>query len=288
MSTDDGGVYGDSEFLANRDNTTRDFRESEKETKRKIIEKMLTLRHNMKYNKHLLSVYMRAKGLFDTMVDEHRSQLEHLDEIYRHLNNLIHENILAQRNNSADARSKMMMTELVKDKKRIGSLLKKMRVSLDKLMDIDTVIGTTIENVNEIILMDDIEADEDEDESEADEDEDESEADESESDDESEADESESDDESEADESESDDDDESEADESESDDDDESEADESESDDDDESEDEDEAEDEDEDEAEDEDEDEDEAEDESGDESESEADEAEDEDETEDPAIFVF
>ena len=45
---DDGDVYGDSEFLADRDNTTRDFRESEKDTKRKIIEKMLTLRHNMK------------------------------------------------------------------------------------------------------------------------------------------------------------------------------------------------------------------------------------------------
>jgi len=146
--------YGDSEFLADRDNTTRDFRESEKETKRKIIEKMLTLRHNMKYNKHLLSVYMRAKGLFDTMVDEHRSQLEYLDEIYRHLNNLIRENLSAQRNNRADARSKLMMTELVKDKKRIGVLLKKMRSSFDKLMDIDTVIGTTIENINEITLMD--------------------------------------------------------------------------------------------------------------------------------------
>ena len=151
---DDGDVYGDSDFLAGRDNTTRDFRESEKETKRKIIEKMLTLRHNMKYNKHLLSVYMRAKGLFDTMVDEHRSQLEYLDEIYRHLNNLIRENLSAQRNNRADARSKLMMTELVKDKKRIGVLLKKMRGSFDKLMDIDTVIGTTIENINEITLMD--------------------------------------------------------------------------------------------------------------------------------------
>ena len=151
---DDGDVYGDSDFLAQRDKTVHDFRASEKDTKRKIIEKMLTLRHNMKYNKHLLSVYMRAKGLFDTMVDEHRSQLEYLDEIYRHLNNLIRENLSAQRNNRADARSKLMMTELVKDKKRIGVLLKKMRGSFDKLMDIDTVIGTTIENINEITLMD--------------------------------------------------------------------------------------------------------------------------------------
>ena len=132
MSIDTDDVYGDSEFFAERDKTVHDFRASEKDTKRKLIEKMLTLRHNMKYNKHLLSVYMRAKGLFDTMVEEHRSQLNHLDEIYRHLNNLIRENLSAQRNNRADTRSKLMMTELVKDKKRIGSLLKKMRGSFDK------------------------------------------------------------------------------------------------------------------------------------------------------------
>ena len=86
---DDNNEYGDSDFLANRDKTVHDFRASEKESKRKIIEKMLTLRHNMKYNKHLLSVYTRAKDMFDKMVDEHRLQLDHLDEIYRHLNNLI-------------------------------------------------------------------------------------------------------------------------------------------------------------------------------------------------------
>ena len=164
MSMDDNDVYGDSDFLAQRDKTVHDFRASEKDTKRKIIEKMLTLRHNMKYNKHLLSVYTRAKELFDTMVDEHRSQLNHLDEIYRHLNHLIRENLSAQRNRRGDTSSKMMMTELVKDKKRIGSLLKKMRGSFDKLMDIDTVIGTTIENINEITLMDEnVDEDDDED-----------------------------------------------------------------------------------------------------------------------------
>ena len=171
MSIDTDDVYGDSEFLAERDKTVHDFRASEKDTKRKLIEKMLTLRHNMKYNKHLLSVYMRAKGLFDTMVEEHRSQLNHLDEIYRHLNNLIRENLSAQRNNRADTRSKLMMTELVKDKKRIGSLLKKMRGSFDKLMDIDTVIGSTTKKINEITLMDEnVDGDDDEDDDEEDDD----------------------------------------------------------------------------------------------------------------------
>jgi hypothetical protein len=148
-SIDDNNEYGDSDFLADRDKTIQAFRASDKETKHKIIEKMLTLRHNMKYNKHLLSVYTRAKDLFDTMVDEHRLQLDHLDEIYRHLNHIIREN------HSSHSSSKMMMTELMKDKKRIGALLKKMRGSYDKLMDIDTIIGTTIENINEITFMDD-------------------------------------------------------------------------------------------------------------------------------------
>jgi hypothetical protein len=218
MSMDDNDVYGDSDFLAQRDKTVHDFRASEKDTKRKIIEKMLTLRHNMKYNKHLLSVYTRAKELFDTMVDEHRSQLNHLDEIYRHLNHLIRENLSAQRNRRGDTSSKMMMTELVKDKKRIGSLLKKMRGSFDKLMDIDTVIGTTIENINEITLMDE-NVDEDDDEDDVVLDNDESE---SENDDEDEG-EDEGEDEDEDDEDDEDEDDEDEDDEDEDDEDDEDE-----------------------------------------------------------------
>ena len=67
-------AHGDSDFLAQRDKTVHDFRASDKDTKLKIIEKMLTLRHNMKYNKHLLSVYTKAKSLFDTMIEEHRSE----------------------------------------------------------------------------------------------------------------------------------------------------------------------------------------------------------------------
>ena len=153
MNDDMNDEYGDSDFLAKRDLAVSDFRTSEKETKRKIIEKMLTLRHNMKYNKHLLSVYIRAKGLFDTMIEEHRSQLYYLDEIYRHINQLIRENL-----STVSKKSSGMMTELVKDKKRIGTLLKNMRNSYDKLMNIDTVIGVTIDKMNEITFMEDDEA----------------------------------------------------------------------------------------------------------------------------------
>jgi hypothetical protein len=147
---DNDVTFADSDFLAQRDIAVNDFRMSEKESKCKIITKMLTLRHNMKYNKHLLSVYMKAKGIFDTMVEEHRSQLYYLDEIYRHINQLIRENL-----STISKKPNGMMTELIKDKKRIGNLLKKMRISYEKLMNIDTVIGVTIDNMNEITFIDD-------------------------------------------------------------------------------------------------------------------------------------
>ena len=149
---DDNNAYGDSDFLASHDRSVGDFRQSDHENKRKIIEKMLALRHNMKYNKHLLSVYMKAKGLFDTMVEEHRVQLYYLDEIYRHINQLIRENL-----STTSKQTNGMMSELRKDKKRIGVLLKRMRASYEKLMNVDTVVGVTIDKINEISFMDDAE-----------------------------------------------------------------------------------------------------------------------------------
>ena len=158
VGSDDNEPYGDSKFLAVRDSTIKNLRSSEKDTKHKIIEKMLTLQHNMKYNRHLLSVYMKAKELFDKMVEEHRMQIHSLEEIYHHLNDLIRENLSANRIKSkkdAAGVTSSTMTELMKDKKRIGALLKKMRDSYEKLMNVDTVIGVTIQQINEITFMDD-------------------------------------------------------------------------------------------------------------------------------------
>ena len=158
VGADDNEPYGDSKFLAMRDSTIKNLRSSEKDTKHKIIEKMLTLQHNMKYNRHLLSVYMKAKELFDKMVEEHRMQIHSLEEIHHHLNHLIRENLSAKRIKSkkdAAGVTSSTMTELMKDKKRIGALLKKMRDSYDKLMNVDTVIGVTIQQINEITFMDD-------------------------------------------------------------------------------------------------------------------------------------
>ena len=162
---EDNKLYGDSKFLAMRDSTIKNLRSSEKDTKHKIIEKMLTLQHNMKYNRHLLSVYMKAKELFDKMVEEHRMQIHSLEEIHHHLNHIIRENLSAKRIRSKKnaVASSSMMTELMKDKKRIGALLKKMRDSYEKLMNVDTVIGVTIQQINEITFMDEGEDAEDDD-----------------------------------------------------------------------------------------------------------------------------
>ena len=158
VGADDNEPYGDSKFLAMRDSTIKNLRSSEKDTKHKIIEKMLTLQHNMKYNRHLLSVYMKAKELFDKMVEEHRMQIHSLEEIHHHLNHLIRENLSAKRikgKKDAAGVTSSTMTELMKDKKRIGALLKKMRDSYEKLMNVDTVIGVTIQQINEITFMED-------------------------------------------------------------------------------------------------------------------------------------
>jgi len=162
---DDDESYGDSDFLAFRDIAIDDFRKSGKESKIELIKKMLELRHNMKYNKHLLSVYLKAKQLFDNMVEEHRAQLFYLEEIYRHINNLIRENMSSITVKRKTVKHDKVITELMKDKKRIGLLLKKMRNSYEKLTNIDTVIGVTIDKMNTISFMEDDDNDNDDDDS---------------------------------------------------------------------------------------------------------------------------
>ena len=165
---DDSGdtMYGDSDFLADDDKSYRYFRENEKASKKEIVKQMVKLRHNLQYNKHLLSVYLKAKSIFDKMVEEHRAQIHHLDEIYRHLSKLIHEQLTNNKNKHKknhtiyhDRKSSMadkpMIKELMKDKRNIGKLLSNMRRGLDKLMEIDTIIGTTIDKINEIQFIED-------------------------------------------------------------------------------------------------------------------------------------
>ena len=169
---DAGDIRADSDFLAYDDRAIRDFRDSEKESKKTIVKHMVKLRHNLQYNKHLSSVYLKAKAIFDEMVDEHRTQIHHLDEIYKHLSKLINEQLTKKNKPSKKLRrgdpdptnvthDKPMLKELVKDKKNIGKLLSNMRKGLDKLMEIDTIIGTTIDKINEIQFIEDSASDED-------------------------------------------------------------------------------------------------------------------------------
>ena len=204
--------YGDSDFLADNDRSIRDFRENEKTSKKHIVKQMVKIRHNLQYNKHLLSVYLKAKTIFDEMVEEHREQIHHLDKIYRHLNKLIHEQITKnksskkRRDGGVADNNKPTIKELVKDKRKIGKLLSNMRKGLDKLMEIDTIIGTTVEKINEIQFMEDNDDDESEDSDEADEDDEETEDDESEEEEDDDEDDDDDDDEDEEDEVEEDDD----------------------------------------------------------------------------------
>jgi hypothetical protein len=144
--------------LAINDKMMKECRYSVKEANCEIIKKMLTLRHNMKYNQHLVSVYMKAKEIFDKMVEEHRTQIQSLDEIHRHIHQMIRENLLKTRTSlkyKSNANEKMIL-ELTKDKTKIGRLLKKMRENYEKLLNIDTVIGVSIDKVNELSFMDDL------------------------------------------------------------------------------------------------------------------------------------
>ena len=202
--------YGDSDFLADNDRSIRDFRENEKASKKEIVKQMVKLRHNLQYNKHLLSVYLKAKTIFDEMVEEHRAQIHHLDEIYRHLSKMIHTELTRHKSSSKKRRdggvvdnNKPMIKELVKDKRKIGKLLSNMRKGLDKLMEIDTIIGTTIEKINEIQFIEDEAEESEADDDEADDDEaDESEASEDDDDEASEEDDDDDDDDEESEESE--------------------------------------------------------------------------------------
>ena len=143
-------LYGDdSGFLALRDNTTRAFRQDQRDGERQIIENMVRLRHNMQYNEHLRSVYEKAKSIFDTMVDEQRVQIQSLDNIYRHLYQVIREERThGHRNNK--------VIEMKKDMEHIGRVLKRMRQNLEYLMNVDTVVGITIDKLGKIKSLDDV------------------------------------------------------------------------------------------------------------------------------------
>lgn len=142
----------DSSILAARDRRINGFREIENNSKYNIIRGMITSRQNMKYNEHLTPVYLRAKEMFDTMVDEQNSQITYLQGILTHLDNILQEYTKPDGKGKGKGKGKgtskgtdKFIEGIVQDKKKIGKLLIRMRKVLNKLNEIDTITNITTE-----------------------------------------------------------------------------------------------------------------------------------------------
>lgn len=136
----------DSSILAARDRRINGFREIENNSKYNIIRGMITSRQNMKYNEHMKPVYLRAKEMFDTMVDEQNSQTSYLQGILTHLDNILQEYMKPDGNKKRKTKGTDKFIEgIVADKKKIGKLLIRMRKVINKLNEIDTITNITTE-----------------------------------------------------------------------------------------------------------------------------------------------
>ena len=162
-------VVADSSILAARDRRINGFREIENNSKYNIIRGMITSRENMKYNKHLTPVYLKAKEMFDTMVDEQNSQISYLQGILTHLDNILQEYTKPDGNKRRKIKGIDKFIEgIVQDKKKVSKLLIRMRNVLNKLNEIDTITSITTEMMDkytpeDFIVYDDDGADVDDD-----------------------------------------------------------------------------------------------------------------------------
>ena len=155
-------VVADSSILAARDRRINGFREIENNSKYNIIRGMITSRENMKYNKHLTPVYLKAKEMFDTMVDEQNSQISYLQGILTHLDNILQEYTKPDGNKRRKIKGIDKFIEgIVQDKKKVSKLLIRMRKVLNKLNEIDTITSITTEMMDKYTPEDFIVYDED-------------------------------------------------------------------------------------------------------------------------------
>ena len=155
-------VVADSSILAARDRRINGFREIENNSKYNIIRGMITSRENMKYNKHLTPVYLKAKEMFDTMVDEQNSQISYLQGILTHLDNILQEYTKPDGNKRRKIKGIDKFIEgIVQDKKKVSKLLIRMRNVLNKLNEIDTITSITTEMMDKYTPEDFIVYDED-------------------------------------------------------------------------------------------------------------------------------
>lgn len=151
----------DVSVLSSRDKHIRGYRDVENMSKFNIILGMIKTRQNVKNNKDLMPIYMRSKQLFDEIVEEQNKQVTYLQNIIRHLDSILHDHLsppegqISSKKNKKVAKSGSnigkqedhVIQDIIKEKQKVGRLLIKMRMVLNKLNEIDALTHITPERM---------------------------------------------------------------------------------------------------------------------------------------------
>ena len=153
----------DVSVLSSRDKHIRGYRDVENMSKFNIILGMIKTRQNVKNNKDLMPIYMRSKQLFDEIVEEQNKQVTYLQNIIRHLDSILHDHLSPPdgqittskkhkkttnaRTGKDDKSQDHVIQDIIKEKQKVGRLLIKMRMVLNKLNEIDALTHITPERM---------------------------------------------------------------------------------------------------------------------------------------------
>ena len=151
----------DVSVLSSRDKHIRGYRDVENMSKFNIILGMIKTRQNVKNNKDLMPIYMRSKQLFDEIVEEQNKQVTYLQNIIRHLDSILHDHLsppdgqisskknkkVAKTGSNIGKQEDHVIQDIIKEKQKVGRLLIKMRMVLNKLNEIDALTHITPERM---------------------------------------------------------------------------------------------------------------------------------------------
>ena len=151
----------DVSVLSSRDKHIRGYRDVENMSKFNIILGMIKTRQNVKNNKDLMPIYMRSKQLFDEIVEEQNKQVTYLQNIIRHLDSILHDHLsppegqisskknkkVAKSGSNINKQEDHVIQDIIKEKQKVGRLLIKMRMVLNKLNEIDALTHITPERM---------------------------------------------------------------------------------------------------------------------------------------------
>jgi hypothetical protein len=161
--SDNDSDIDDISILSARDKQISGYRDVENVSKFNIILGMIKTRQNVKNNKDLMPIYFRSKQLFDEIVEEQNKQVTYLQNIIRHLDSILHDHLSPSegqittskkykkttnaRTGKDDKSQDHMIQDIIKEKQKVGKLLMKMRMVLNKLNEIDTLTHITPERM---------------------------------------------------------------------------------------------------------------------------------------------